>query len=123
MKVAPGIAPDWAQDYDWVNAFSFAHRVSGSNDCGRDPFGIDDVSEVIAAERGENDGASWIMAGRLMDGRFFFLSAGCDYTGWDCQAWGDSHVSATLQQLIVCGMTRRDRERLADHLRMAGGRL
>lgn len=76
------------------------------------PFTREDVSTVIALEPGENDGPSWIGVFRLADGRFAFLSAGCDYTGWDCQASGAAVVSDDLEQLIRLGLGDDDRERL-----------
>lgn len=45
-----------------------------------------DVAEVIAitdTSRGEWDGFSGAAVFRLKDGRFAYLSASCDYTGWD----------------------------------------
>jgi hypothetical protein len=42
-----------------------------------------DVAEIIGMADGANDGPNWIGAFRLKDGRFAFVSAGCDYTGWD----------------------------------------
>lgn len=88
-------------DYDWREAFGYA---SG--------FTMDDVAEVLAASEGENDGPDWKMAGRLTDGRFFILRAGCDYTGWDCQAGGDSELADSLDILIRWRMTDDDRARL-----------
>ena len=46
------------------------------------PFGIMDVEFVFAHAEGENDGADWKAAGLLTDGRWFYVSAWCDYTGW-----------------------------------------
>ena len=34
-------------------------------------------------ERQENLQRAWVIAGKTNDGRWFCLSAGCDYTGWD----------------------------------------
>lgn len=79
--------------YDWREAFAYA----GGGGCGEPnvkraaphievseaPFGRDQVVEVIAARPGENDGPNWVCVGRLADGRWFALDAGCDYTGWD----------------------------------------
>lgn len=71
-----------------------------------------DVAEVLAMDAGENDGANWLMVVKLKDGRFSFLSAGCDYTGWDCQAGGSSDEKETLDDLIRFGMGEDDRQRL-----------
>lgn len=77
-----------------------------------DPFQRIDVAEVIATSDGENDGASWIGVFRLNDGRFAFLSAGCDYTGWDCQSGGHAIVAHTLEHLVRFGLGEEDRVRL-----------
>lgn len=102
----------WREDYDWKEAFEYAKTIRTATGCSKDPFAMHDVAEVIAADPGENDGPSWMMAGRLSDGRFFFLDAGCDYTGWDCQAGGDAQVADTLPNLIRFGMTEDARVRL-----------
>lgn len=86
--------------YDWSCAFSYAS------------FSLDDVAEIIKADEGENDGSSWLAVGVLKDGRFFFLSAWCDYTGWDCQAGGQSEEAPTLDDLIRWKMGDADRKRL-----------
>jgi hypothetical protein len=101
----------WREDYDWKEAFTYASTIRTATNCGKEPFGMDDVAEVIKAENGENDGASWIMVGKLKDGRFFFLDAGCDYTGWDCQAGGDAQVADTLDNLTRYGMDESARDR------------
>ena len=78
--------------YDWEDAFKYAQGDSvrrfdkamtsvGVKVCGAS-YTLDDVQEVLASAEGENDGDSWIALFRLKDGRFAFLSAGCDYTGW-----------------------------------------
>jgi len=80
-------------DGDWAEAFGCAgdsgqylgvdiSAVPGS-DVPTDPFRLNDVAELLAADEGENDGPEWLAAGRLYDGRWFFVAAGCDYTGWD----------------------------------------
>ena len=89
------------QEYNWREAFGFA-----------DGFVIDDVAEVLGFSEGENDGAHWVIYGRLHDHRYFVLSAGCDYTGWDCQASGWSNVNDSLDELVRVGMGDREREAL-----------
>jgi hypothetical protein len=41
-----------------------------------------------------------------------FLEAGCDYTGWDCQADGFAYVAASLNDLVRFGLTTEHREAL-----------
>lgn len=47
------------------------------------PFGRRDVLRIYALSEGEKDERPWLCLGELRDGRFFFLRAGCDFTGWD----------------------------------------
>lgn len=80
-------------DYDWKEAFAYAgdeghggatvKRAAPMLDVDESPFRRRDVCEVIAVRVGQNDGDNWVCVGRLYDGRWFALDAGCDYTGWD----------------------------------------
>jgi hypothetical protein len=104
-------------DYDWCEAFAYAKGEWISDGPARgerpnQPFDRKDVAEIYGSDEGENDGASWIMLGKLKNGLFFFLSAGCDYTGWDCQAGGNAFVSDNLNNLITFGTDLDDRDRL-----------
>ena len=102
--------------YDWENAFDYAASTSCSPIAGyrgdASGFSRDDVAEIIAIEEGYNDGDNWIGLFRLKDGRFGFLSAGCDYTGWDCQASGHAFVSDSLETMIRLGLGESERVRL-----------
>ncbi len=112
--------------YDWQSAFECCgaaeqdggnyntpavSAAAGSNSHAT-PFQRADVSEVLATSDGENDGANWIGVFRLKDGRFAFLTAGCDYTGWDCQSGGHAIVSHSLEHLVQFGLGDEDRARL-----------
>ena len=79
-------------------------------------FTAGDVAEITWIDEGENDGPSWIIGGRLHDGRWFFLSAGCDYTGWDCRAGGSAWVAATRADIAAFAMGDDDRRRLGVEL-------
>ena len=72
----------------------------------------DDIVEVIAADEGERDGANWIAILKLKNGLYIFMSAGCDYTGWDCRASGSSTISESLEKLLELGTDSDDKERL-----------
>jgi hypothetical protein len=93
--------PESIRDYSWWEAFGYA-----------DDFGIGDVAEVLRKEDGENDGPEWIGVFRLKDGRFAYVAAGCDYTGWDCQAGGTGKAFATIKDCVVMGLTDEYRRRL-----------
>lgn len=58
-------------DYDWKYAFEHYSQ-----------FQMDAVERVIASVDGENDVSNWSAVFALKDGRFGYLDAGCDYTGW-----------------------------------------
>jgi hypothetical protein len=68
---------------DWQAAFYYANPdpavpLSGI-DCS--PFDREDVRLIRHLEEGANAGPNWIVAGRLKDKRWFFLSAGADRNG------------------------------------------
>lgn len=103
-------------DYDWKYAFDFAGKPEwcvGSLATGvSDPVVIENVVELLAFEEGANDGPEWICLGRVKDGRYFFLSAGCDYTGWECQADGRCLVSDKLETIMQFALDANEKERL-----------
>jgi len=47
------------------------------------PFNLLDVERALAVIEGEHDGPDWHWIVVLRDGRFVYLTGGCDYTGWD----------------------------------------
>jgi hypothetical protein len=108
-------------NYDWEEVFKYASPewVTGSSESGSSAaFDRKDVAEVVASEVGENDGDEWIMVGRLEDGRWFSIMAGCDYTGWGCQESGRSYVAATREAIEAFGLSLEERQRLG----LAGAR-
>lgn len=68
--------------------------------------------KTIASSEGQGDGDSWIAAFECKDGRYAFLIAGCDYTGWGCQAGGNEYFAPTLEALQRGCMGIDDRRRL-----------
>lgn len=115
-------------DYDWEKAFEYAGVEERADWMSRDGtpnvscmlgwsgdasgFTREDVAEIIAMSPGENDGPNWIGFFRLRDGRFAFLSAGCDYIGWDCRASGNAIVGPDRESMIRLGIGENDRDRL-----------
>lgn len=81
---------DHISDGDWEEAFKYANG-----------FTREDVAEVVAAQDGFNDGDSWIGVFKLVDGRFAWLTAWCDYTGWGCQEGGESAICDDIGDLIL----------------------
>jgi hypothetical protein len=81
------------EDSDWMEAFCDP-GASNSGFNAPEPampkqkislasFCRNDVVEISGMCEGVPDEESWIIYGRLVDGRWFYLEAGCDYTGWD----------------------------------------
>jgi hypothetical protein len=108
-------------DSDWREAFGYAGEeeslgtpnvspVPGSQ-VSAAPFGRTDVVLLLGLATGERDGAQWVYAGRLRDGRWFCLRAGCDNTGWDCHANGHASVALSLRGLLRLGMSPEERHR------------
>lgn len=75
-------------DYDWQHAF-YEAEFHCCKPHGPVPESVlNSVVRVVACAEGENDGPEWLAVVELQDGRFAVMAAGCDYTGWDCQASG-----------------------------------
>jgi hypothetical protein len=110
---------DQLTQYDFDEAFSYAGSPNvvppGEPRCGGHGFDLDavDYIDVLWGESVEGYAQIDVLAiGKLKDGRWFSLSAGCDTTGWDCQAWGDASVATSLDNIVRFGLDDRDRERL-----------
>ncbi len=110
---APQAVLDWVGQGDWAYALHEAMRGScGSYDCGPELVSELGVVEIIADSDGEADEANWLAILKLADGRFAFLSAGCDYTGWDCRASGSLSYAPTLADLCRMELDEDSRQRL-----------
>lgn len=80
------------ESYDWNAAFEHnpegwqarvVHPEQGPlNE--RVTWGFADIQQILALQDGARDEESWIALLWLNDGRYVFVTAGCDYTGWDC---------------------------------------
>jgi tellurite resistance protein len=75
---------DFFKDSDWASAFEVAVRDGVYAVKTDEPVALsmDDVASVVASSEGENDERDWLAVFALKDGRYAFLWAGCDYTGW-----------------------------------------
>jgi len=102
------------EDYDWKEVLDFAvdnmNTVRGQK-VELTPFGFDDIKEILHIEDGMNDEEDWIAVFSLKDGRYVYVEAGCDYTGWDCQAGGRSWISKELNSLLLFGLGDKERIR------------
>ena len=72
------------EGYNWAEVFKYANPelACPGMTTSTSSFTIEDVEFITDMEEGENDGPDWIMYGKLKDGRYFSIAAGCDYTGW-----------------------------------------
>ena len=91
---------DKLREYNWQEAMEYCDWKKSH------------VARIMASVEGENDGENWLMVVELDDGSYGFLSAGCDFTGWDCRAEGMCHIEQTLEGLIRFGMGKEERDRL-----------
>lgn len=87
-------------DYNWRSAFNEA--MNGQYLSYGEIGPISNVIDVIACDEGENDGAIWIAVVQWSgsEGAFCVMRAGCDYTGWDCQASGKMEFYSSLEEAI-----------------------
>lgn len=98
-------------DGDWDEVFKYSNpELALGAKCSKEHFYKEDVQRIYFKQDGENDVSNWIMIGKLKDGRYFCIEAGCDYTGWGCQEWGQSWVSDDYDNLIQFGMTNEIRD-------------
>lgn len=99
------------QGWDWPAVLTYI--TPASNPLTREvrQLTVADVAEILVSVEGENDGPDWLVVMRLVDGCHAFLKAGCDYTGWDCQAGGSCEWTSTLDELKAI-INDEDRERL-----------
>ena len=72
--------------YDWQEAMNYAK------------FEFKDIQDIISAEEGENEGNNWKLIVKLKNEKYGWLSAGCDNSGWGCQAGGKSGIAETFEE-------------------------
>lgn len=60
----------------------------------------EDVARIVHYRDGENDDSAWLFVLEMTDGRFAYVSAWCDYTGWDCQAGAEVTYADSLAELV-----------------------
>ncbi len=92
---------DFQQNYNWQQAFSYARQADNPVTREVRDFSISDVTKIVATDEGENDGPDWVGIFKCGD-VYLYLHAGCDYTGWDCQAGGAAEWHKSLRTLKAC---------------------
>ena len=105
--------------YDWEEVFKYASPEKADaerSNVDLSPFDRERVSRILGLSWGFNDGDDWICLGQLSDGRYFFIAAGCGYTGWGCQESGRSYVANTLNALSL-NITAEERARIANSVK------
>lgn len=60
----------------------------------------EDVKRIIHYRPGENDDFSWLYVLEMTDGRFAYVSAWCDYTGWGCRDGAEVSYANSLIELV-----------------------
>jgi hypothetical protein len=117
IKVNP--LEDLKKDSDWQCAFweAFYHNYQWGNS---DDHPINSVEEILAYSDGENEGPDWIGVFYMGEPylKYAIVAAGCDYTGWDCQAGGAVEFYEDVNHAVSkFALTNDMRERLGDQLR------
>lgn len=111
---------DWAAafnvaqggDYDSLPQKSNADWALSEPEQGEIPvFSRDDVTVIYAIVEGTNDEEEWLLLGKAK-GLYFYLSAGCDYTGWDCRSNGRVCVARSKARIINFAITPEEKVRL-----------
>ena len=69
------------RSFDWRAAFETAFDGYWTGHDKPIPA-LNDVVRVVCCDDGENDEDNWVGVFELTGGRFLWISAGCDYTGW-----------------------------------------
>lgn len=111
-----GKEPDWYKDRHWCEGdWAFVWQYA-------EAFQPNDVASILLAVDGEHDETNWTAIFKLNGGKFGYLTAGCDYTGWDCRAWGDSAVGDSFEEIWFGHCTDDDRSRLKAGAISADGR-
>ncbi len=106
MCLIPGV-----RGYDWDNTFTAAYQL------GINRF---DVKMVIASAEGCKDERNWVGIFQLKDGRYLYVSAWCDFTGWECQSGGVADFRDTIDDVCRELCTDDDRHRMNIQLTPAG---
>lgn len=105
MKIIDGKVYLGKQDGRYWSGYDFGRELEGrfpgqecgdfggaiSNSAGPGPLADPSLGIVRfeCTESGEHDSSNWTWRLWLTDHSVWELTAGCDYTGWGCQDWGD----------------------------------
>lgn len=74
------------------------------------------VEKILYIHHGQKDEEDWELLAEMKDGGVLWISAGCDYTGWDCRAGGTAVVGSP-QKLFTEGPDAIPRDARMDLLK------
>ena len=104
--------------YEWVinetipevNLPELVGKFKGS----RYMFLEENITEVYFYQNGQKDESNWYILGKLVSGYYFYMEAGCDCCGFDCQGSIQFTFSHHLINLIKFGLDNKSRKLLFD---------
>lgn len=68
----------------------------------------DNLQKIFYFQTGERDGNDWNVLGQFSNGIFFYITAWCDYTGFDCHSGIRVHCSKDLEFLKKMGIVNKE---------------
>jgi len=87
-------------DNDVDGDFVFNYDLSACLEYNGQSFGTADIKKILAVIEGVRDEYNWSWIIELKNGKFVYMTGGCDYTGWDCQSWANSTIYNTEADAI-----------------------
>jgi hypothetical protein len=99
--------------YETVPGFpsDYLRNIPGEKECGIGDF-PKNIKRCYFIQEGENDGIPWNLLCYLDNGVYVYMSAWCDYTGFDCQGEIILWSSKKIQTLIDMALSNEDRHSL-----------
>ena len=79
------------------------------------PASVDDIARIIAEHSVSPEGYSSedvVGVYELKDGRFLYVTGGCDTTGWDCRSGASGEIRNTLEEIQRECLTAEERKDL-----------
>jgi hypothetical protein len=117
---SPGIWRLKGDRFDWESVFNYGvnpETIPGDTKTHQGRINPKDIVIIFHSYEGVNDQEDWIAIGKLLDGRFFCIRAGCDYTGWGRQERGSSQVASSYEDIITYGLSDDERATLGINLK------
>lgn len=85
----------WQRGFEWGNGLDAAFPNQDAEEFGMACQYVDEgptktqrIRKLEMINQGANDFEDWEWRVEFATGEVWQFVAGCDYTGWDCQAWG-----------------------------------